>query len=364
MEETKMSWELLKPKIGTILWITLAWIIVSLMQFATGYTTITQMNCDMTGPVGVNTYLVGSILTGVLAGLIGGSAVVFAWEEWLRSKEYGTALGLIFTSFTIVYLMVAIPVGLFFASKDMAVGITNLELWKHVFVQQFTFSTLQNYIFWLIIVLATIFVLQVNDKYGPGVLVDFLKGKYFQPQREERIFMFLDLRSSTTIAEKLGEEDYFNFLHDVFKFTTPAILRTKGEIYQYVGDEIVVSWRMKNGLPEANCVTCFFEVEKDLKKMHEYFNTRYGVVPQFKAGLHSGYVMAGEIGVVKRDIVFSGDVLNTTSRIQNMCNSLGVNILISKSLVDRLIDGISEAPKQMGNILLKGKGEEIPLFTI
>ncbi len=363
MEETTISWDLIKSKIGTILWIILAWTIVSLFKFFIGLTTITELECD-TGPWSAGMYFFGSIMTGILAGIIGGSGVVFLWEEWLRSKKYGTALMLIFGSYTVVYLMVATPVGLFFASKDLAVGITNLELWKHVFIQQFTFSTLQNYIFWLFIVLATIFVLQVNDKYGPGVLVDFLKGKYFQPQREERIFMFLDLRSSTTIAEKLGEEKYFSFLHDVFKFTTPAILRTKGEIYQYVGDEIVVSWRMKNGLPQANCITCFFEVESDLHKMNDYFTSEYGVTPQFKAGLHSGYVMAGEIGVVKRDIVFSGDVLNTTSRIQDMCNNLGVNILISKSLMDRLIDRITQVPKMMGNILLKGKGEEIPLFTL
>ena len=44
-------------------------------------------------------------------------------------------------------------------------------------------------------------LLLVNDKYGPGVFRDFLLGRYFQPKREERIFMFLDIKSSTTIAE-------------------------------------------------------------------------------------------------------------------------------------------------------------------
>ena len=66
--------------------------------------------------------------------------------------------------------------------------------------------------------------------------------------------MFLDLRSSTAIAEKLGEERYFNFIKDVFKDVTPAIIYAKGEIYQYVGDEIVVSWKMNNGIENANCL--------------------------------------------------------------------------------------------------------------
>jgi adenylate cyclase len=363
MKEKTMPRHLIKPKIRTIFWITIAWTIVSIFQFTNGYAVISQLDCD-TGDLDGNIYFLGSVLTGILAGLFGGIGVVFAWEEWLRSKKYSAALLLIFASFTIVYLMVAIPVGLFFASKNLGLPVSNPTLWQNVITQQFSLSTFQNYMFWLLVVLSTIFILQVNDKYGPGVLPDFLKGKYFNPQREERIFMFLDLRSSTTIAESLGEEKYFNFLHDVFKHTTPAILRTKGEIYQYVGDEIVISWKMKNGLNRANCLHCFFQVERDLKHKEDYFKSQYGIAPIFKAGLHSGNVMAGEIGVVKRDIVFSGDVLNTTSRIQDMCNKLGVNILISKSLMDRLIDEISQVPKIMGNIMLKGKEEEIPLFTV
>lgn len=77
----------------------------------------------------------------------------------------------------------------------------------------------------------TLIILQVNDKYEPGVFSSFLLGQYFQLKREERIFMFLDLRSSTTIAEKLGEIRYFNFIKDVFRDVTPSIINSKGEIY-------------------------------------------------------------------------------------------------------------------------------------
>ena len=47
---------------------------------------------------------------------------------------------------------------------------------------------------------------------------------------------------------------------------------------------------------------------------------QYGVVPEFKAGFHVGFATVGEIGVLKKIIAFSGDVLNTTSRIQSNCN--------------------------------------------
>ena len=74
--------------------------------------------------------------------------------------------------------------------------------------------------------------------------------------------------------------------------------------------------------------------------------------------------MVGEIGQIKRDIAFSGDVLNTTSRIQAMCNELDVEILASKQFADiayRLPKGVTK--KELGKEKLRGKTEEIEMVT-
>lgn len=62
----------------------------------------------------------------------------------------------------------------------------------------------------------------------------------------------------------------------------------------------------------------------------------YGLVPEFKAGAHSGEVIAAEIGDLKKGIVFSGDVLNTAARIQGECNRLGRRLLVSRELMEQL----------------------------
>jgi adenylate cyclase len=96
-----------------------------------------------------------------------------------------------------------------------------------------------------------------------------------------------------------------------------------------------------------------------------YFEDNFGVQPEFKAGLHYGNVMAGEIGVVKRDIAYSGDVLNTTARIQGKCNELRVDILLSKSLIDRLHAAIDKfTVQELGTIELRGKKEKVHLCTV
>jgi adenylate cyclase len=353
-----------KSQVSKVFWITIAWTFISIFYFFSVYASLIGLELDISD-IDTWLYFQGSILTGILAGLLGGTGMVFFWEKWLRTLTYGWSLLNILWTYTIIYFLVGIPTGLFVNSGELGLPFYHSKVLTAVWSEHLTINGLQSYLFWLFIVIGTLVVLLVNDKYGPGVFKDFLLGKYFHPRREERIFMFLDLRSSTGIAEKLGEKKYFNFLKDVFNFSTPSILSNRGEIYQYVGDEVVVSWKTNQGIENANCIQCFFDIQTALKEKSSYFQTNYGIEPIFKAGLHYGYVMAGEIGVVKRDIAFSGDVLNTTARIQNKCNDLGVDILISNFLMDKLNLSLGTYDiTKMATLKLRGKESASELFSI
>jgi adenylate cyclase len=355
----------LKSQISKIFWITIGWTFIAIFYFFSIYASLIDLERD-TSDIDPWLYFKGSLLTGILAGTIGGSIVVFFWEKWLRTKNYGWSLLSMLWTFTVLYLIVGIPTGLFVTSSELGLPFYHDQVWQSELTSTVSLPGLQNYFFWLFVVLGTLIILLVNDKYGPGVFQDFLLGKYFHPKREERIFMFMDLRSSTSIAEKLGERRYFNFLKDVFQHATASILDSKGEIYQYVGDEIVISWKMHEGVDNANCLSCFFEVQEALRQRFSYYKENYdGIIPEFKAGLHYGYVMAGEIGVVKREIAFSGDVLNTAARIQQKCNVLGVNILLSNYLLDKLsLQPDSYVPRKIGDMELRGKKQKVMLYTI
>ena len=285
-------------------------------------------------------------------------------EYWLRRYAFWKALTLIVIVYTVVSLFLGALGSLYLTGQEMDLPIFHEEVVEELFLFFGKAIFLKNYIIWLIIVLVTLIVLMVNDKYGPGVFPDYLKGKYFQPKRERRIFMFADIKDATTIAEILGEEKYFNFLKDFFKYITPAIIETKGEVYQYVGDEIVVSWKMKKGLDQGNALSCYYKMNALLKLRSAYFMERYQCHPQFKVGYHFGAVMVGEIGQIKREIAFSGDVLNTTSRIQAKCNELGVAILASEEFLKinyAIPPGISA--ENLGKQSLKGKAKAIVLVT-
>ena len=129
---------------------------------------------------------------------------------------------------------------------------------------------------------------------------NFLMGKYYHPKEEDRIFIFMDMKSSTTIAESIGNARYFEMLQDVFNDITDPIISCEGEIYQYVGDEIIVSWNLKEGIKNENFIRCFTQVRDKLNEIAPRYKETYGFTPEFKAGVHHGTVTAGEIGSIKK----------------------------------------------------------------
>ncbi len=355
----------LKSRLVKLFWITSFWILVAFLQFFNGYATIVGFELD-TGELNVYGFLLGSLVTGLTAGLLGGGMMVFYWERWLRTLSYSKSLWYIFLSYTFIYFVVAVITQIYVHTNQLGVAYNHPSVGDKLMSALVSLNLISSYLFWLLVVIITLIALLVNDKYGPGVFADFLLGKYFHPRREERVFMFLDLRSSTGIAEKLGEERYFQFLKEVYSDITPAILKNKGEIYQYVGDEVVISWKTSSIKSKPRVIDCFLDIQQILGQRAGYYAQKYDQVePEFKAGLHYGFVMAGEIGIVKRDIAYSGDVLNTTARIQSKCNELGVDILLSKYLVERLRKLDKDLiPTAMGEIPLRGKQESLELYTI
>lgn len=345
------------------LWILIAWVIISNALFFYDFITLSSENA-LDNNYDFKSKFTANLVVALSAGLIGGLLTVNLMEYWLRKYAFWKALLLI----TLIYIVTAILISalgaVYLASAEFDLPIWNPEVIEEAGFFFGTWMFWKNFIIWLFIVLVTLIVLMINDKYGPGVFPDYLRGRYFMPKRERRIFMFADIKNATGIAETLGEERYFNFLKDFFKDIGPAIVQTRGEIYQYVGDEVVVSWKMQLGIKNGNALTCYYKMKQLIDRKASRYLERYDAVPEFKVGFHCGPVMVGELGQIKRDIAFSGDVLNTTARIQAKCNDLGVSILASDhfgQIAYLLPANIIKVP--MGDQNLKGKAKEIALIT-
>lgn len=204
--------------------------------------------------------------------------------------------------------------------------------------------------------LVVIFLGQLNSLLGPGVMLRFVTGRYHQPRRERRIFMFVDIEGSTELSKRLSLEQYYGLVNDFFRDVAGPVVDSRGEIYEYVGDEVVISWKYATGIRNAACIRAFFDIEKAVWRHSSQYLQRYGAVPAFKAGLHEGEVITAEMGGLKKVIAFNGEVLNVTARIQGECNRLERRLLASRQLTDQLDIPQDVTPISMGMVDLRGAG--------
>ena len=214
------------------------------------------------------------------------------------------------------------------------------------------------------ILLIIISILEINTLHRKGELIRYIAGLYHMPKEVERIFMFADMKSSTSIAEKIGNLKFGMLLQDFYSDISDAISLAKGEVYGYVGDEIIITWKHKHAVKNNQCIRCFFGMQGSILKRSDHYLKKYGIIPEIKAGMHAGKVVIMWVGDQKKEIVYLGDVLNTTSRIEAECNRLGEEFLVSGQVISQLphLDGLTARP--IGEIGLRGKEEKVSLYGL
>ena len=207
-------------------------------------------------------------------------------------------------------------------------------------------------------------IVTLADKFGNSAFIKILIGYYRNPKEENRVFMFLDLKDSTTIAEKIGHIKYSQLIQDCFYDLNEIVLKYDAEIYQYIGDEVVLSWSYSEGKLDHSCIRLFFAFQEKLDRKSNYYMRKFGTTPVFKAGLHGGMITATEVGVIKKELAYHGDVVNTTARIQGECNKYQELILISEKLLSSMNITDLFLPRFVGKVLLKGKKNQIEIFAL
>ncbi len=298
-------------------------------------------------------------LIGIIAGVVYAGIELLFDRSYFQKHSYGRIiLGKLVFSFIAVKVIMAIAIMLTSAFKGVfmepgeVVQILRSEMYWVLFV------------YFLFVGGLISFVRMVSQKFGPGVLWNMFIGRYRNPREELRVFMFLDLRSSTTIAEKLGHIKFSRLIQNCFADLTPIITKHKVEIYKYVGDEAILSWPLEKGFENNNCIHCYFDYMDVLAAKSDHYAKTYGLQPFFKAGVHLGKVIVAEVGLIKREIAYHGDVLNTTARIQGRCNELEQALLVSEQALQYLQPDQGLQSQRMGEELLKGKQTAVTIYGV
>lgn len=277
----------------------------------------------------------------------------------IRRRPYGMLIALYALSNVICVTLALMALSL------MNIVIEHKEFTVAAFTSRLlSINFLVILIYYSLVSFAFVILKEIDRKFGPGNLRELVMGTFYHPREVELIVMFLDLKDSTSHAERLGHLEFGRLIQDCF-IDMSVVTDFKAQFYQYVGDESILLWDVTEGIEEANCLRAYFAFSRRLEQRRDYYMSRYGTMPSFKAGVNIGTAIVLEVGEIKREISYLGDVLNTAARIQGLCNTHRENLLISANLQARLATAPGNlAIDAIGSTELRGRAEAVNLFRV
>lgn len=308
-----------------------------------------------------------ALLNGIVIGLSGGLFIAFLEISWnpvsLRKLSFINLMifkSALYTSFfaLIVPLIVCVSRAAFYQDGFVAF-YQDGGLWNFIFNEDYEMIMLYA----LFGTAVFLFTYQMSRKLGQGILWGTISGKYHHPIEREMVFMFLDLTNSTPIAERIGDVAYSNLLKDIFFDITDSILDYYGKIYRYVGDEVVVYWPKNDRISKLNIVGACFSANAALRAKSEYYKSNHGLVPEMKAAFHVGKIVSGEIGEIKSQICFLGNVMVETAAMEKLCRQYNTSVLVSEQLFN-LIELPKDYVTQVEGDLETSEGGSIRLISV
>ena len=206
-------------------------------------------------------------------------------------------------------------------------------------------------------------VILMGTLLGFGTLKSLLTGRYVQPRREQRAFLLIDLKDSTGLAERLGSIRFHEVLNEFFRDISDAALECGAEIHKYVGDEAILTWP-GTAVADGECLACPFVARDFIAANVGRYRERFGVVPEFRAALHCGEIVAGEIGDVRREIAYVGDTLNVGARLLEAAKTLGHDVLVSTELLQRTTLPADVRAEPLPTLTVRGRAAPLGISAL
>jgi adenylate cyclase len=294
-------------------------------------------------------------LVGVVASLLIASPIMLLELKGQRGvlRRLRRLPLLAYLGLKIVFYMVVILGGL------MLVRAVNIS--TH---QAFDASFGQSVLFSIAMAVGANLVFEVGGLLGYGTLKNLLLGRYVQPREEQRAFLLIDMKNSTGLAERLGPVKFHELLNDFFRDVSDAALECEAEIHKYVGDEAILTWRGGAALADGDCLRCPFLARELIEDRRGAYMARYGAMPGFRASIHYGAIVAGEIGDVRREIAYVGDTLNVAARLLEAAKELGHDVLVSDDLLKQATLPAELVAERLPTLSVRGRAAPLAIAAL
>ena len=175
--------------------------------------------------------------------------------------------------------------------------------------------------------------------------------------------LFVDIAGSTSLAERMGGVGIHRFLDRTFRLLTGPVVDYHGEILGYVGDELIVTWPEKTGAVDARPLRCFLSMRETLERAAPRLLREFGAAPKIRGSLNFGPVIIGEIGDIKRAIVFNGDTMNAAARLEELSRTVDGGFLAARSAITRF-EIAPVGMRDLGVMPIRGRADAIAVMGL
>ena len=289
----------------------------------------------------------------LMSGVLGGTQVFLLdgpLQAWLNRQSFSASL--LIRSAVYVVLIAFLQ---WLQLGEILAGLPP-ETSSATFLNGFLYSVVISVLFNL--------AYSIANLIGTRALMNFFTGRYHTPVAENRFVLFVDIAGSTGLAERLGGVGIHRFLDRTFRLLTAPVVDYRGEVLNYVGDEVIVTWPERAGAIDCRPLRCFLAMREELSRAADQFDREFGAVPKIRGSLHFGSVIVGEIGDVKRAIVFNGDVMNTAARMEELSRNVDGGFLASRAAMEQFASAPPFPVRELGLLPIRGRADGIDVVGI
>jgi class 3 adenylate cyclase len=211
--------------------------------------------------------------------------------------------------------------------------------------------------------ITAIMTLRIVGYLGAKNLFHLMIGKYHRPVLERRIFLFLDIKGSTALVERLGPIKTRALIGKFFFDISGPITDHGGEIYRFTGDGVVAVWDWKQGIAKNRIVRAIDAIGDAVNREADYYRSKFDHVPEYRIGVHGGSIVTSEEGDTKRAIGFYGDTIHIAARLEQMAKKLGTDCVLSGNIAEHQV-GLGERLSLIGDEPVRGISEPIKIYEL
>lgn len=316
-----------------VLYITIIWIIATFLFVFIKFNDIPENsfpNYFQAGHSVSKTLLFEvSVFVSIPLGLTFGFLHTFIYSRLVRNKN--VLVNIIVRSAVFLILSIAILFTITYLDRlhygintDNSTGILTRSALLSIFIYMLVTESL-----------ISIFITLRRD-LGGSYFRNIMVNTYRNPKEEIRVFMFLDMENSTPAVYELGDLSFSRYIQDCFYDLSDIVLEHKGDIYQFVGDEAVITWKVAGKFNYGKCLDLYFSFIDLLESRRGYYQDKYERMPTFRCAIHTGKVSTALVGDYSREIAFHGNVLNLCARLQAVCKENNASVLVSDAFYSSL----------------------------